>query len=204
VAFNLQLSRLPQLLVDVSVLARQDLKTGIERVVRAVLGRLLEYPCTRYRIEPVVTRRRRYVYARAFYLPLARSPGHASRRQPDRRRTGRRVSRASIWAADVVPGSKEALSRYRALGLQIYFVVYDLLPLTHSYYYPPGIEEMQRTWLDVIAAVSDGLVCISRSVARELVDWLNACGPRRDTPLSIGAFPLGARHRAIGPERRQR
>src|SRR6185436_15491709 len=66
VAFNLQPSRLPQLLVDVSVLARQDLKTGIERVVRAVLGRLLEDPSARYRIEPVVTRRGRYVYARAF------------------------------------------------------------------------------------------------------------------------------------------
>ena len=37
-------TRLPQLLVDVTVLARQDLKTGIERVVRAVLRRLLEHP----------------------------------------------------------------------------------------------------------------------------------------------------------------
>ena len=44
IAFDLPATRLPQLLVDVTVLARQDLKTGIERVVRAVLRRLLEHP----------------------------------------------------------------------------------------------------------------------------------------------------------------
>ena len=191
VASNLQPSRLPQLLVDVSVLARQDLKTGIERVVRAVLGRLLEYPSARYRIEPVVTRRGRYVYARAFTCRWLGLPDTLPDGDPIDVASGD-VFLGLDWAADVVPESKEALSRYRALGLQIYFVVYDLLPLTHSYYYPPGIEDMQRTWLDVIAAVSDGLVCISRSVARELVDWLNACGPQRDTPLRIGVFPLGA------------
>ena len=64
IAFDLPAMRLPQLLVDVSVLARQDLKTGIERVVRAVLRRLLEHPPAGFRVEPVVARDDRYVYAR--------------------------------------------------------------------------------------------------------------------------------------------
>ena len=51
---------------------------------------------------------------------------------------------------------------------------------------------MQRTWLTSIAAVADGLVCISRSVESELLDWLYRFGPARDSPLSVGAFRLGA------------
>ena len=191
VAFNLEPPRLPQLLVDVSVLARQDLKTGIERVVRAVLRRLLEDPSARYRVEPVVARRDHYVYARSFTCRWLGLADAISDDVPIDMARGD-VFLGLDWAADVVPQSKEALSRYRALGLQIYFVVYDLLPLKYPHFYPPGIEEMQRTWLETIAAVSDGLVCISRSVAQEVLDWLDAHGPRRDTPLDIGAFPLGA------------
>ena len=124
---------LPQLLVDVTVLARQDLKTGIERVVRAVLRRLLEHPPSGFRVEPVVARDDRYVYARAFtcgWLGLADA-------LPDEAPID--VGRGDVflgldWAADVVPRSRQTLARYRAMGLEITFVVYDLLPLLHPDY----------------------------------------------------------------------
>jgi len=191
IAFDLPAIRAPQLLVDVSVLARQDLKTGIERVVRAVLRRLLEHPPNGVRVEPVVARDDRYVYARAFtcrWLGLAEV-------LPDGDPID--VARGDVflgldWAADIVPRQQQALARYRAMGLEIAFVVYDLLPLLHPHNYPPGIEEMQRTWLTSIAAVADGLVCISRSVESELLDWLYRFGPARDAPLGVGAFRLGA------------
>jgi len=70
--------------------------------------------------------------------------------------------------------------------------VYDLLPLQNPDFYPAEIEDMQRTWLTSIAAVADGLVCISRSVESELLDWLDRHGPARDSPLNVGAFRLGA------------
>ena len=191
IAFDLPAMRLSQLLVDVTVLARQDLKTGIERAVRAVLRRLLEHPPNGFRVEPVVARDDRYVYARAFtcgWLGLADV-------LPDEAPID--VGRGDVflgldWAADVVPRSQQTLARYRAMGLEIAFVVYDLLPLLQPHNYPPGIEEMQRTWLTSIAAVADGLVCISRSVETELLDWLYRFGPARDAPLSVGAFRLGA------------
>ncbi len=130
IAFDLPATRLPQLLVDVTVLARQDLKTGIERVVRAVLRRLLEHPPSGFRVEPVVARDDRYVYARAFtcgWLGLADA-------LPDEAPID--VGRGDVflgldWAADVVPRSRQTLARYRAMGLEITFVVYDLLPLLH-------------------------------------------------------------------------
>ena len=137
IAFDLPATRLPQLLVDVTVLARQDLKTGIERVVRAVLRRLLEHPPSGFRVEPVVARDDRYVYARAFtcgWLGLADA-------LPDGAPID--VGRGDVflgldWAADVVPRSRQTLARYRAMGLEITFVVYDLLPLLHPDFYPAG------------------------------------------------------------------
>ena len=42
-----------QLLVDVSVVSRNDLRTGIERVVRGVLSQWLRHPPDGYRVEPV-------------------------------------------------------------------------------------------------------------------------------------------------------
>ena len=191
IAFDLPPARLRQLLVDVSILARQDLKTGIERVVRAVLRRLLEHPPKGFRVEPVVARTDRYVYARAFtcrWLGLADALPDG---EPIDVATGD-VFLGLDWAADVVPQHQQVLARYRAMGLEIAFVVYDLLPLLHPHYYPPGIEEMQRTWLTSIAAVADGLVCISRSVETELLEWLDKFGPARDSPLNVGAFRLGA------------
>jgi len=191
IAFDLPATRLPQLLVDVTVLARQDLKTGIERVVRAVLRRLLEHPPDGFRIEPVVARADCYVYARAFtcgWLGLADA-------LPDE--VAIDVGRGDVfmgldWAADVVPRTRQMLACYRAMGLEITFVVYDLLPLQNPDFYPVEIEDMQRTWLTSIAAVADGLVCISRSVESELLDWLDRHGPARDSPLNVGAFRLGA------------
>ena len=59
-----------QLLVDVSALVEQDLKTGIQRVVRGVLKELVDNPPTGFRVEPVYGSPSEpvYRYARQFAL----------------------------------------------------------------------------------------------------------------------------------------
>jgi glycosyltransferase involved in cell wall biosynthesis len=49
-----------------------------------------------------------------------------------------------------------------------------------------------RTWLQTIASEADGLVCISRSVARQLLAQVPELEVSRRTPLKIGHFHLGA------------
>ena len=188
---NLPSRGLPQLLVDVSVLVRQDLKTGIERVARSVLKRLLDDPPAGYRVEPVFARDGQYWYARRFTCEWRGLAPVGIDDEPIDVRSGDRFLGLD-WAADIIPHYKGVLQRYRTSGVVVVFVVYDLLPVLHPEHYPAGIDEMQSLWLRSIASTSDGLVCISRSVADELVNWLNAAGPNRTTPLRIGFFHLGA------------
>ena len=76
-------------------------------------------------------------------------------------------------------------------GTKIYFVVYDLLPLSMPDYFPPN-QFGYVQWLDALSRVADGAMCISQSVAHDLRDWLQGSGPRRDNPLRVDWFHLGA------------
>ncbi len=92
-------------------------------------------------------------------------------------------------------GTRSNLPRFvdmRQRGVQLHFVVYDLLPLLRPKAFPYGAEKDYRTWLEAIAKVAHGLTCISGAVADELFTWLQQHRPARSTPLQIGAFHLGA------------
>jgi hypothetical protein len=76
-------------------------------------------------------------------------------------------------------------------GVEDHFIVYDLLPVLMPEKFPEGAEQIHDQWLTAIA-MADGLICISRAVADELVEWLDEHGTSRQRPLKIGWFHLGA------------
>jgi len=190
-AIDLRRPAARQILVDVSVLEKQDLKSGIERVVRAVLRELVEHAPVGCRVEPVAAGHGCYRYARRFtseWLGLA--PGFADD-SPIEIASGD-VFIGLDWAANVVPDQQAVLQSYRALGVLVTFVIYDLLPVVQPAFYPPGIDAMHAAWLAAVAQVADGVLCISRAVADELAAWLSLHGPHRTSALKIGVLPLGA------------
>ncbi|MGH7051143.1 MAG: glycosyltransferase, partial [Acetobacteraceae bacterium] len=65
-----------QLLVDVSELVRRDIGTGIQRMVKGILGGLFTHPLPGFRVEPVYATERTpgYRYARAFSLQFLGCP----------------------------------------------------------------------------------------------------------------------------------
>ena len=191
IAVDLWRPPMPQLFVDVSVLARQDLHTGIERVARAVLRELLEHAPAGFRVEPVVAADGCYRYARRFTCRWLGLPTDLGEDAPIEPAPGDAFLGLD-WAADIVPDQEAVLRRYRTLGVVITFVVYDLLPVLRPDFYPPGIDAMHRSWLGTIGAVSDVLLCISNAVADELVAWLEANALQRTSALGIGVIPLGA------------
>ena len=84
------------------------------------------------------------------------------------------------------------LRRQARRGMLIYFVVYDLLPMLKPEVFIPELGLTFRSWLETIAGLADGLICISRSVATELGQWLDGHPVERRRPLSIGYFHLGS------------
>ncbi len=181
-----------QLLVDVSVVSRNDLRTGIERVVRGVLSQWLQHSPDGYRVEPVRDGGNgHFVYAREYTLRNLGVDAPFLADEPVETHAGD-VFVGLDWYADGIPRLEETLARWRARGVAIHFVVYDLLPVLLPDAFPPSSRPLVETWLQTIARVGDGVACISRTVADELCAWLSTAPPPRATPIAIGYFPLGS------------
>ncbi|MET3763021.1 glycosyltransferase [Sphingomonas sp. UYEF23] len=183
--------QLRRLYVDISELVQRDAKTGIQRVVRSILMQWLRFPPEGWRVEPVYAKTGilGYSYARAF--------------------TARFLGIENVWSDDFVepnpgdifigldlqpaiaPFQDSILKNWYRSGVKIYFVVYDLLPIILPEHFPLGNKVGHHTWLEFVSGFT-GLICISRSVADELYEWLDHYGPARHCPVEIHWFHLGA------------
>lgn len=168
-----------QLLVDVTAISRHDLKTGIERVVRTQLQELLREHQPGWRVEPVYLSEEgghwHYRYARRYAFGLLGLDA-----------TGVTDPRADVAAGDVFysgdssPGAMMAAAQqglyaqWRARGVAVNFMVYDLLPVLQAEFFPSGAGEGHAAWLAVAAAQADQLISISAAVRDDLRGWLAA------------------------------
>ncbi len=182
-----------QLLVDVSVLAQTDSKTGIQRVTRSVLKELLHNPPAGFRVEPIYTLPELdgYRYARRFALRVLDCPEtllEDERVEIDHEDVflGLDLSHIGVLTQ---PGFYSAMRR---VGVKTYFVIYDLLPVLMPASFPAGVPDLHERWLSSISEYADGIIGISRSVAEEVKAWLNASGITRSRPLAIEWFHLGS------------
>ncbi len=196
---NRQPCGLRQLLIDISAIARHDLKTGIERVVRSILQQLMESPPPGYRVEPVYCNDRGgYNYARKFILRTVGLDEHLLEDEPVEAGAGDFFIGADLMF-EAIPTLEGCLRRWRTRGVRIAFIVYDLLPIHRPDCFPPRVEPACRAWLRTVSATADNLVCISRAVADDLVEHLRHDPPQTRHQLKTGYFHLGADIRASIP-----
>lgn len=193
IALNHRNSTEKQLLVDISELIQQDSKTGIQRVVRSVLSELLANPPQGFRVEPVYANpdEEGYRYAHLFTQRfLNRSNQFCSDDIVE-------VSHDDIFLGldllhcFIISRQANFYQHLRRTGVKVYFVVYDLLPLLIPSVFPDHVPALHAQWLNTLAQ-SDGAVCISRSVADDMTEWLAVFGPKRLRPFKLGWFHLGA------------
>ncbi|WP_330114618.1 glycosyltransferase [Pseudomonas sp. JS3066] len=184
------------LFVDVSVVARDDFKTGIQRVVRALTLALIEAPPEGFRIEPVYLSEDHgawhYRYARDYTLGLLNSARGWIGSDRIEAQPGDILLGLDLAGGYVIQADREGV--YRDLqnrGVQVSFVVYDLIPVQFDNIYPPGFKEGHADWLKVVAK-ADSAICISQSVANDLAEWVAENVPERTSELDIRWFHLGA------------
>ncbi len=178
--------------MDISTLVQTDLKTGIERVVRAILLEWLYHPPEGMHVEPV--------YA------TAETPGYRYARRWTCRFLGiqddwAEDAPAEAWAGDIFVGldlqhhvvlaQHAFLQGWRDRGVKVWFVVHDLLPVLMPQVFPEGVQAIHQRWLETISRF-DGVVAVSRDVADEMVEWLKAFGPKRERSLTINWSHHGA------------
>jgi glycosyltransferase involved in cell wall biosynthesis len=180
------------LFVDISELSQHDANTGVQRVTRSILKQLLENPPSGYVVEAVygTPERPGYRYAKKFMRDfLKRDQAAEEERFID-------VRRGDIFLGldlqqHVVQRNRDYYAEFRNFGVKVYFLVYDLLPIQFPQYFRADISGNHRKWLTVISQ-SDGVLCISRTVADQYLNWLADIGAQRLQPLHIGWFHLGA------------
>lgn len=156
--------RRPRLLVDVSVIVRNDAGTGIQRVVRSVWSHLLAHSGGAFDVVPVhAARGRGYCFAPLEFLSKRQRLEHV----PVGVKDGDHFLGLDL-AAHHLPKWSEQIDAWRANGAKVHVVVYDLLPWLHPAWFPPTTSERFASWLDSITKRADQLLCISEEVAGDL------------------------------------
>lgn len=196
---NKNSSAIKQLLIDVSALINNDLKTGIERVVRSTLLELINNPPQGFRVEPVYANSHElgYRYARSFTLEFLECPSDLILDDIVEVFNGD-VFLGLDLQQQIVAHQSQYYQHLKNIGVQVYFVIYDLLPVLRPDVFPEGASVMHATWLNTIQK-AHGAVCISRAVADEMVEWLSIYGTERFQPFRLGWYHLGADVRSSVP-----
>lgn len=195
IAANHPQQRLHHLYVDISGIVDNDLKTGIQRVTRSILGQALQHPPAGYRVVPV--------YARPGIQGFLQVGTHLSEAgsapvdEPIDAQPGD-VFLALDFVHWVAVAQQRMLEWMRNHGVRVYFVVYDLLPVRFPQYFPSSSPLGHEEWLRIVAGF-DGGICISRAVQQDLDEWLDAHGLLRKGRFRSGWFHLGADVEASQP-----
>jgi glycosyltransferase involved in cell wall biosynthesis len=176
-----------QLLVDITELAQRDSKTGVQRVVRSILKELLDNPPKGFRIEPVYAAQNGagYRYARMFTSQFSGEVNNEDLEDSPIEA----VCGDIFFGLDLIHlatiNNSDYFKELRRNGLRVYFLVHDLLPVLKPKLFPDSVPLLHARWLLAIAE-SDGVICVSRTVADELREWLGMFGGKRLRPFNIG------------------
>ncbi|MDL2285938.1 glycosyltransferase [Desulfococcaceae bacterium OttesenSCG-928-F15] len=165
-----------QIFLDISELVQRDSKSGIQRVVRNILKELINDPPEGYRIEPVYanTNQEGYRYAHNFTLSLLNCP------IPDFLAEDSPIDAGAddlFFGLDLAPAVISYQVKYlRSLkyqGVNIKFLVHDLLPIQYPDFFVPGGDDFYKKWLYAILEF-DGIICVSKATSHAFDTWVQA------------------------------
>lgn len=166
-----------QLLVDVSIIAAADSRTGIQRVVRGILGQLSATEQHEFVVRPVIaTKRMDYVFLSE----------DGSGRGPPVHPNPNDIFLALDLAPAILPRHERQLRRWRKQGVLISVVLYDMLPVSNPAWFKSRSVRNFDRWLRCVERQADQVICISDHVRREFVKWRSIrrrSGPQRAIQL---------------------
>lgn len=179
----------PKILIDISELSARDLRTGIQRVTRAIVSEWTSKPPAGYGLQLVRIDRDagRYVCANRYASTLLGKD--LGEDEPLVCHAGD-IFLGLDLVGDCVSLLPEWFDYFRATGVKVCFVIYDILPIRHPEWWPQPGGQMHERWLRDIVRVSDQLVCISRAVADDVAAWIDENDVQNHAEISW--FHLGA------------
>lgn len=151
-----------RLFIDLAVISRHDAGTGIQRVVRALARSLNEENPDQWDICFVAADRRRPYHVIAW--PNADkivSPVEMTAKPGD-------IFLGLDFSLDTIRRYRHQLSQFQHMGGSLWFLIYDLLPAERPDWFSPNNVLRYKVWLDTIAALAEGFLCISDQTEEDL------------------------------------
>ncbi len=188
-AANLRGNRQAQLFIDITELAKVDGKSGIQRVVRALLLAMSDQTSHGFEIKPVIFDGQQFRHANRFSSLFFGSDTAADELIGPA--AGDQYLSLDLNVASI-SASSSRLESLRRKGVKLNFVVYDILPIKHPEWWPAGLADGFATWFDVVSRIADKLICISRSVRDEVASEIASADITPSSRPKLGWFHLGA------------
>ncbi|WP_442754334.1 glycosyltransferase family 4 protein [Methylocystis sp. JAN1] len=166
-----------RIFIDVTPTARFGGNTGIQRVVREIAKRAIASPFAL----PVVIQD-------GVVIPYYDHP--TAPRSIEFTAGDTLVLLDACWGltADYLP----IVQKLEAAGGRLVTVVYDIIPLMHPLSVPPKMAETFSEWFETFVLASDAVACISKSVAKDFVEFTSRNSLVVKPGLRIGWWRLGA------------
>lgn len=172
------------LLIDVTATAHHDLKTGIERVTRALLLEMLFNPPAGYQVFPVCLSdaggQWHYRLAHNYAARLLGMSSNVLVDEPAEYSQSDVLLTLDLSGHAFVQAEHAGVYRYlKYIGVKVYCLLHDLLPVKLPQCFPYDAAANFSSYLMAVARCADGVVTVSRSVADDFAGWLQVqAGPR--------------------------
>lgn len=179
-----------EILVDITHVYKNDLKTGIQRVVRSVVSELSEMSLKEFSLRTVYLENMgkhwvyKYVDSDQIVVPYAGS-----------------VFLGLDLNSNIIQAKYFGLfDDWKKRGVQISFVVYDLLPIQCKSWFPLGTAEVHEKWVLAVLSVSDTVIAISNSVKEDVkIFAFQSVHKKIKKDQKLFYFHLGADIRSSNP-----
>jgi len=180
--------------IDVTTISVFDAKTGIQRVVRSIIENISDEIIGSVQLVKLVSGGW-YEYATEYHQEII---GDNARKGVICPVEGDKFLGLDL-VADKASQVEKIFFEWRARGVEISIVVYDILPILVPEYFHEGMQRVFPTWLDMVAKCADNIICISDSVAKDVEEYIaeNATTISRRLPQTVSFFHLGADFDAI-------
>lgn len=191
-------TRRPQILVDISILYRDQKSTGIQRVVRKLWQQLSHHLKEEVELRPVfATRSHGYGYAPPDFLDHRADESRLPWLPIVMRRGD--IFLGLDFCPSLLPRYEKDIQRWKAAGALIYLFVYDLLPLQNWRWFNAKTRWNYRRWIRLLERQCDHAICISDTVAQELRLWLSERGRQKaGAHRAVSKIRLGADFSELG------
>jgi glycosyltransferase involved in cell wall biosynthesis len=179
-----------RLLIDVTMTADENRKTGIQRVVRKMTEAWHADPHCPFIPVAVRLRDNRLWVCESFVVEqtgatqvVADAPYHV-------RAGDILLMHDSAWFdfARLSP----VFAAVRAAGGCVYTTLYDLIPVLDRGAAAPSMTQIYIDWLRAVLVESDGIIAISRTVAEQLIEFLESWRWPARAGLKIGYAHIGS------------